>query len=53
VLGSRWIGWVGGGVMAALFFLIPVLIERHNLFSLRKYFTHQQADEGGAEGRAR
>ncbi len=53
VLGNRWIGWLGGGVMAALFFLLPVLIERYNLFSLRKYFTHQQADEGGVEGRAR
>jgi uncharacterized membrane protein YdjX (TVP38/TMEM64 family) len=53
VLSSRWIGWVGGGVMAALFFLLPVLIERNNLFSLRKYFTHEQVDEWGAEGRAR
>jgi hypothetical protein len=39
--------------MAALFFLLPVLIERNNLFSLRKYFTHEQVDEWGAEGRAR
>lgn len=40
VLGSRWLGWVGGGVMVLLFFLLPTLIERHNLFSLRRYFTH-------------
>jgi uncharacterized membrane protein YdjX (TVP38/TMEM64 family) len=30
-----------GGIMVALLFLFPRLIERYDLFSLRKYFQHE------------
>jgi hypothetical protein len=37
--------------MVLLFFLLPVVIERFNLFSLRRYFTHEQdGAELGLEG---
>lgn len=42
VLGNRWLGWIGGGVMVVLFFLLPYWIERYDLFSLRQYFTHDE-----------
>lgn len=30
-----------GGLMVTFFFLFPRLIERYDLFSLRKYFQHE------------
>ena len=42
VLSSRWVGWVGGGVMLVLFFLLPWWIERYDLFSMRQYFRHEE-----------
>jgi uncharacterized membrane protein YdjX (TVP38/TMEM64 family) len=42
MLGNRWVGWVGGGVMVALFFLLPYWIERYDLFSLRQHFSHAE-----------
>lgn len=42
VLRSRWVGWVGGGLMLVLFFLLPWWIERYDLFSMRQYFRHDE-----------
>lgn len=45
VFGNRWVGWAAGGVMLALFFLLPWAIERYDLFSMRKLFQHAEAPE--------
>lgn len=34
-------------VLVALFFVIPVWIERYDLFSLRKFFHHPDGDPDG------
>ncbi len=46
LLGSRWVGWVGGGTMVALFFLLPYWIERYDLFSMRRFFQHDDPADG-------
>lgn len=40
VLENSLISWVGGLVMIALFFLLPTLIDRYDLFGLKRYFRH-------------
>ncbi|MFN7943103.1 MAG: TVP38/TMEM64 family protein [Thermoanaerobaculia bacterium] len=51
VLSSRWVGWVGGGLMLVLFFLLPWWIERYDLFSMRQYFRHEKPATSPAAGR--
>jgi uncharacterized membrane protein YdjX (TVP38/TMEM64 family) len=40
---NRWVSLAGGLVMVALFFLLPRWIERHDLFSLRRHFRHEES----------
>lgn len=47
VLRNRWIGWVGGAIMLALFFLLPWWIERYDLFSMRRLFQHPETPDAG------
>jgi uncharacterized membrane protein YdjX (TVP38/TMEM64 family) len=49
-------GWVSAlvaGVFVLLFFLIPRLIERHNLFNLRRYFRHSPATTESSPAKCR
>lgn len=41
ILENSFITWIGGVVMVTLFFLLPVWIERHDLFGLKRYFRHE------------
>lgn len=52
LLRSRWLGWVGGGVMLVLFFLLPWWIERYDLFSMRRFFQHPEPPDAGPGPRA-
>ena len=47
VFGGRGTAWVAGGVMLALFFLLPLGIERYDLFTMRKLFQHGEDPEAG------
>lgn len=37
---SRPVAWIGGGVVVALFFLLPRWIERYDLLGLKRFFQH-------------
>ncbi len=41
---NRAVTWIGGVVMVVLFFLVPLCIERYDLFSMRRHFAHEEAD---------
>jgi len=38
---KNWISIIIGIIFVALFFLLPVLIEKYNIFSLKKYLSHK------------
>lgn len=38
-----WVTLVFGALFVVLFFLLPRLIEKHNLFGLKKYLHHEEA----------
>lgn len=44
ILDSRWLALALGGVLVALFFLLPRWIERHDLFGLRRFFRHEEEE---------
>lgn len=39
---NRILTWLGGAFFVALFFLLPLWIERRDLFGMRRYFRHDQ-----------
>ena len=49
VLANRWIGWVGGGAMLILFFLLPYWIERYDLLSMKQFFRHDPLSAAAPE----
>ena len=42
LVAGSWVTITFGVLFVILFFLLPRLIEKHNLFSLKKYFRHEE-----------
>lgn len=49
VLGSRWVAWLGGALLVALFFVLPWWIERFDPFSMSRHFRHLAGAPDGTQ----
>ena len=45
-LQSGAVAWIGGLLVVGLFFLLPRWIERYDLFSMRRFFEHEDEEQG-------